>query len=311
MYDSNSTISINNGNNVTWGEITGATVSSNYDNYRIIVTSPTGTETTVTAAPHQTDKRISPGLYFKFVKSKLQKNELEQLKIRLKKLQALTQEAFDLGQDALYEDFAKSLAITVRESEALACGYGTWVSIKDIEKFKTIVKEDGGDKNPVYFKKLEEFPRPIPYVPAKIIKEVKEKQLFDLLWVLYLDYVGVELKTNKQKIREKDPILFGQFAYAKDRYYFICDWTDKHCDLTLQEFISKIRTQDSDYMIHDTPEMDQEFIKRIKSEVLARQQRLDGTKSSNYKDLMKKEDLEKLKAEIRAEEKKPWWKKIF
>ena len=42
--------------------------------------------------------------------------------------------------------------------------------------------------------------------------------------------------------REKDPILFGAIMDGDvcfDRLYFICDWTDEFCDLTLDQLAEK------------------------------------------------------------------------
>ena len=67
---------------------------------------------------------IHPRLYFRFVKSKLTKLEERKLNKRLLLLQKFVKSAEDMGQQALYEEFSRKIAITVREQELWACGIG-------------------------------------------------------------------------------------------------------------------------------------------------------------------------------------------
>lgn len=246
-------------------------------------------------------KRIGPKLYFSYVKSKLNKTQLKKLKSRLTKLQTLVKSAEETGQKALYEEFSKMLVVAVRESEAAACGHDVYVNKKDINKFMNLVTEDQQSRrNPIRFKKLEEFPRAIPTKIRKIIKSVQSKQLFDELHILYLDYTGEEIKSNKEKIREKDPVLFGKFAYDDEKYYFIADWIDDYCDLTLSSFVDKLKSEDEEYSVSKTEDVTPEYLERIKKEIQERDERLKNTRPGNFRDLMKEEDkaeLNRLKAE--------------
>lgn len=290
-------------------------------------------------------KRISPKLYFSYVKSKLNKTQTKKLKSRLQKLQSLVKNAEEMGQKALYEELSRMLIVAVRESEALACGHDVYVNKTDINKFMNIVTEDEQfAKNPIRFKKLEEFPRAVPSKIQKTIKSVQSKGLFDEFWILYLDYSGEEIKSNKQKIREKDPIIFGKFTYDEEKYYFIADWIDEYCDLTLSAFVSKLKSNDEEYDVSKTENMTSEYLERIKSEIKERDERLKGTNPNNFRDRMVEEDkveLNRLKEEnvkLRDEKrfldedkeiaieralrdaslvrspltaKKPWYKRIF
>lgn len=319
-----------------WANIT-SNSASNYGVTRIVVQGGAGTITTVEAPlkDPSSEKRISPKLYFSYVKSKLATNEIKALKARLSKLQTLTQDAFDLQQQALFEEYSKLMAITVRESEAYVAGYKKWVTIKDIERFRTIAKNPTAYNSPVFFKKLEDFPRSVPKEIKKVIDGVKQKNIFDQLWILYLDYTNENIKTNKEKIREKDPILFGQFAYDKSKYFYITDWVDEFCDLSINDFVNKLSTTSEDYRMNEVSEIDLAFIEKIKKEVKDRQDRLDGTKPSNFQQRMAEEDrnnsrpaplppsgpgqdsypptsvsLEDVE-KILASEKMPWWKRMF
>lgn len=238
-----------------------------------------------------TVKRLGPKLFFSYVKSKLNKTEKKKLTSRMRKLQALVKNAEEMGQQGLYEEFSKMLAVVARESEAVACGYDVWVDKKDIEKYMGKVTEnDGSRQKIVFFKKLEEFPRAVPADIQKKIKDAKKKGVFDELWVLYLDYTGEEVKTNKEKIRQKDPILFGRFAYDPNKLFYIADWIDDYCDLTLSKFVDALKKDDKEYDVKVVEEIDESLMERIKKEVKERHERLSNTNPSNFRQLMTEED---------------------
>lgn len=74
------------------------------------------------------------------------------------------------------------------------------------------------------------------------ISQVKDK--FSQLYVVFTDYTGkIEQEVVKER-REKDPILFGTFQDKNtrtiiDRFYFLGDWIDEYCDLTLDKMVNE------------------------------------------------------------------------
>lgn len=246
-------------------------------------------------------KVIHPQLYFKFVKSKMSKLEQKEMTERLFKLQTLVKQAEDLGQKALYEDFAKKIAICVREQEINVCGIEYIISKESIDKYKDKVKDVD-----IKFSKLEEYSRPIPANVKKRLDKFKKLMMFDNYMVLYLDYkekidvdnkkrAVADPKTNKQKIKEKDPILFGTLDYAPDKLYFIADWIDEYCDLTLDKFVQTIKRNDPEYELDGIDELDEEYIQRMVKESRERFVRLKETDPGTYKKLMVDEDMSYLK----------------
>lgn len=252
---------------------------------------------------------ISPRLYIKYVKSKLSKTQKERLQIRLRKLQKLVADAKDMGQISLYENLAQALAIVVRESEAHACGINTYVDRSYIDKFMHKVQE-----KPVKFEPLHKFPRTMPLHIRKKVKQVTGAKLFDNYDVLYLDYTKEDNRTNKDKIRDKDPILFGSYSYQPHRFYFICDWVDAFCDLTLDKFVDAIKVDSPEFGMTEVPKMDEDFFEKIKKEVYERHERLSTTKRDNYKDLIVKEE-ESYKKEVATTKSRlvvsPWYRRMF
>lgn len=234
------------------------------------------------------DPNYSPRLYFKYVKSKLTKIQQDKLKKRLSKLKKLVVQAKNLGQQALYEELAGQIAIAVRESEAFACGVQYKVKKEDITRLMHKVK----DLN-IELDGLENFPRIIPAKVTRKIKQIQKAEIFDEYKVLYTtqDKIKEKLKTNKQKIKEKDPILFGTFNFSPDVFYFIIDWEDEYCDLTIDKFIEVIKEDDPEYELDKIPDINEKYLNKIVDEVSERQERLNSARSNNYIQLMHKEDI--------------------
>ncbi len=245
------------------------------------------------------DRLSNPKVYFSLVKSKFKETEKAVLNTRLRKLAHAVKRLELTGQQAALEEFPLALAVTLKEQEAAAIGCGRYVDKSTVTLFKKIqtLAEN------VYFKKLEDFPRLIPVDVERKLGAIRKQGVFDEYWVLYLDYTDEELKTNKQKIIEKDPILFGTFSFAPTRFFYIADWIDEHCDLTIDKFIDVMTENDAD-SVFDIEEPTPEFVQDVLEQVIARSERLAGTNRSNYRQLAAEEDR-------RPEEKRPWWGRLF
>lgn len=240
------------------------------------------------------NQQISAKLYISYVKSKLTKLQQEKIKRRLAKLQKLVAYSQDMGQQALYEELTKEVAVLVRESEMDALGIKTFVDKNSIEKFKNQVKD-----RVIKLDTLENFPRVIPANVQRKLKGLKKSGIFDEYHILFVDYTDQKLKTNKEKIREKDPILFGKLQYQPDRFYYIADWVDEYCDLTLNKMVDTIRLDDPEFELSKIEDIDQNRWDGIVNEVKERLDRLKNTNVNNYRDLMKEEEKKKLEAELR------------
>ena len=82
------------------------------------------------------------------------------------------------------------------------------------------------------------FGRIIPdnILEAKLVAD--EKMVFDNYVILHYDPENNGEALTKQEIeRKKDPILFGVFKNSRKLYY-IGDWKDEYCDLTLDEMFT-------------------------------------------------------------------------
>jgi hypothetical protein len=89
---------------------------------------------------------------------------------------------------------------------------------------------------------LSDYSRDIPDEAIKMFEEAEKQEVFDNYIVFhYLDKnERKNLKEHhKEMDKKRDPILFGLIKGSRKLYY-ICDWIDEYCDLTLSQLIDKI-----------------------------------------------------------------------
>lgn len=124
-----------------------------------------------------------------------------------------------------------------KEREIVKMGINTFIYRDDIEEYIDTVAKDT-----VKIIELENYEREIPDEIIEVIAATKDK--FDQLYVVFTDYTGkVERQIEKER-RDKDPILFGTFQNQSnrtviDRFYYLGDWEDEYCDLTLDKMVNE------------------------------------------------------------------------
>lgn len=124
-----------------------------------------------------------------------------------------------------------------RERELVKMGINTFVYRDDVDFYIDQVA-----KNTVKIIELERYEREIPDEIVEVIAKVKDK--FDQLYIVFTDYTGKEERKIEAERRQKDPILFGTFQDKEkkviiDRFYYLGDWIDEYCDLTLDKMINE------------------------------------------------------------------------
>lgn len=186
---------------------------------------------------------------FKIVKKKLTVLENKKLVTRMKNLEKLINERIKLGQFKLAEENMTYLERITRESEIYACGFTLFLEREHLEKFRDLAK----DKDNLFLTKLEDYMREIPLPTQKKLKKAQENKLFDEYHILHYDPALKAIpEEEKKKIikKRKDPILFGVFKQSS-RFYFIGDWIDEYCDLTLEDIIDAVKI-DEDGIVLDS-----------------------------------------------------------
>ena len=190
---------------------------------------------------------------FKITKKKLSILQFKKLDTRIKALEKLITEYMELGQWTLAEENMMYLERIVRESEIYACGFTLFLEKDHLEKFRNISK----DKRNLFLTPLKDFIREIPPAVQKKLKLAQENKLFDEYMILHYDPAMKGIPpAEKKKIekKRKDPILFGVMKQST-RFYFIADWIDEYCDLTLEDIIDAVKIDEAGIVLTKTPDI--------------------------------------------------------
>lgn len=157
------------------------------------------------------------------------------------------------GQVDSAEKLLFHLNCVEREQAVIAAGLTTYVYRDDLDMFITRVSQ-----NVVKIIDLAHYERKIPKEQSDKIQAVKD--LFDEVYIVFTDYTGREERKVEKKEQAKDPIAFGTFK-TKDnriwnhRFYFICDWSDEFCDLTLDKYVAEMMAADHLEPAHVAPDI--------------------------------------------------------
>ena len=129
------------------------------------------------------------------------------------------------------------------EKKLIDMGITTFVYKDDIDFYVDHVPSNmAGRDRPVKIIELERYEREIPDEIVDVID--KTKDIFDQMYIVYTDYTGREERKIEAEKKEKDPILFGTFQDRQkkvcvDRFYYLGDWVDEFCDLTLDKMVNE------------------------------------------------------------------------
>jgi len=157
-------------------------------------------------------------------------------------LKAEIQQFLDNGQVESAEKLLFHLNCVDREQDVIDAGFTTFVYRDDLDMFITSVSH-----SVVKIIDLAHYERKIPEEQSDIIR--KARPLFDEIYIVFTDYTGREERKVDKKEQAKDPIAFGAFKTKNNRiwnhrFYFLCDWTDEACDLTLDKYVSEMIAAD-------------------------------------------------------------------
>ena len=196
--------------------------------YRIFLDKITGEE--------ETEEVIEFNIFKFFEQVKLTSKENQRKYVeRIEPYMIALKQANELGQKALADKLTAEIFNNKYESILYAENFHYKISEEELVYF--IKKTEKG----VRLDYIENFARPIPKEVAEIKKKTDSLLVFDNYCILHYDS---ELKSYKQtkedeealRRKKSDPILFGMINGSRNLYY-ITDWIDEYCNLTLDEFI--------------------------------------------------------------------------
>jgi len=189
-------------------------------------------------------KELDPIEYFNKVKSRKKVTSNKYLKKLYKNTEILLKKAHAMGQDTAMEKLLFTLDVVEKEQKLLDMGFNTFVYRDDIDDFI-----DNVANKSVKTIELKKYPREIPDDIADKVVKLKKEKIFDEFCVVFTDYTDEVGKQVKEANKRKDPILFGLFlkeSNVHDRFYYIADWEDEYCDLTLAKMVSKMSEKGKD-----------------------------------------------------------------
>lgn len=198
-------------------------------------------------------------LFNKIKKRFVNTSEKEQNDI-IDKLSEIEKNAKEINQQRLMLEAEVHINNMTKELNILKAGYTKYIMRETVQELiKKLSKKNGGRQ--LAFTDLENFPRAIPTKNKELIK--KAQKYFDHIYILY---TANKKEIEKEKIA-KDPIAFGVVDSAENNEYnneilkydiqsesqhmfFITDWVDEYCDLTLDKLIelSKQELQKNDIL---------------------------------------------------------------
>ncbi len=178
---------------------------------------------------------MTPYDYFRTVKDAVKEINKEDITKMYEAASSLMEKYKETGQEKAEKRLAFHVKTLLKESKLIDKGITKFVQKDDITNYI-----DHVSKKPVKIIEMKNYPREIPDELISIIKDTKS--IFDEFYIVFTDYSEGELVKEVEK--DRDPILFGGFCTSNrdivaERFYYLGDWEDEYCDLTLDKLIKE------------------------------------------------------------------------
>jgi hypothetical protein len=173
--------------------------------------------------------------------SKLNKKHIDEI---LEKYTSIISKAQSNGQTALVEKVLDYVKILQQELVLSTSPFNKYLKEEDIVKFYNVASVHDKYRTRLCLTYAKNFIKIIPDEITELKNEADKLKIFDNYVILHYDYSGEAVEDTKaEKAKKKDPILFG-VIHGSTNLYYIGDWIDDYCDLTLDEVIKKIGKSD-------------------------------------------------------------------
>lgn len=182
---------------------------------------------------------ISPSEYFEKLKDAKQTITSEKLRKSYGVILELAEKYKKTKQTRSLRQLQFLTNIMGEEEKLINLGVTTFIYRDKIEDYIIHVAN-----NTVKIIELRNYLREIPDEAVEVVE--KTKDIFSEFYVVFTDYTGREERRVAQERKDKDPILFGCFKdseFVADRFYFLCDWTDPYCDLTMSKLLTEYKSK--------------------------------------------------------------------
>lgn len=179
---------------------------------------------------------LTPAEYFEKIKTEYADETLENVRSVYEVVMRKLDKAIVTGQLALSKALFARAQYLIKEYKLVEYGVTKYIERSTIDKFIDDVADEV-----VVVLELKNYEREIPDEVIKIVSDTRE--IFDNFFVIFTDYTGEKRKEVAKERRDKDPILFGNIyidGKVSPKMYFIGDWVDEYCDLTLDKMITEV-----------------------------------------------------------------------
>ncbi|MFA6325367.1 MAG: hypothetical protein WCX46_04045 [Candidatus Paceibacterota bacterium] len=169
-----------------------------------------------------------------FQKIKKSKKEIKIIDDIIGKYFKQIEQATKLGQIALVEKLKDDIEVVKAETLAVVCGVTEYLTQIQVD---SLIKKSS--KN-IEITMIKNFIRPIPEDLVELKEKLDKENVFSEYVILHYDPKKENTQLTKKEVeRKKDPILFGIIKGSRN-FYFLGDWVDEYCNLTLKEAVNII-----------------------------------------------------------------------
>lgn len=141
------------------------------------------------------------------------------------------------GQTALAEQLRDRLTPAKSEAQLVTYGLNKYLTEQQVVEFYNKAQQDRNLK----LTWIKNFIKPIPTKLLELKAKLDALYVFDNYVILHYDpnNDATNLTKKEQEELKKDPILFGVIDKSR-RLYYVGDWVDEYCDLTLDTVIETL-----------------------------------------------------------------------
>jgi hypothetical protein len=204
---------------------------------------PTGFKDTILNIFKRKPKEKPVQQFFKEIKDSCLSLNSTELLTQKNNVMKLTEKLKETHFEALQEKLQQQEKRIESETAMLSEGFPIFVEEQDVVNFSKNISRK------VKLDWIKNFVRLIPDEVIKEYKRAKRKKLFQNYVIMHYDPDDKSTAlTKEEEEAKKDPILFGVNSFSR-RLYFIGDWVDQYCDLTLTKLIEEIGTRPEEHVL--------------------------------------------------------------
>jgi hypothetical protein len=196
--------------------------------------------------------------FFNLIKGNVKEINQENLEVQLFNIEQLKSNAEKNHQTALVEHLNKEEERIKKETILYSSKY-------EFLEESTVVNFAKKANRDVKLDWIKNFIRLIPEDVHKKLQNAKDLKVFDNYVIMHFDPNSNNTALiKKEEEKKKDPILFGVME-CSDRLYYIADWEDEFCNLTLKTILNTLNLNQKDISLTESKIVNHKTADKIES----------------------------------------------